>query len=131
MDRVSGGLACQLRNGLTGARLAVQLYLQENAGALDGSAPARDPAALEVALRQLTLLETNLKRFLDLGRGGVQKRSACSLRALVGEAVRLLHPKCRHTGIALHWQPPEGDGPLQGDPGQLGQLILNVLGNAI
>jgi hypothetical protein len=66
------------RNGLTGARLAVQLYLRE--------APAQtDTEALEVALRQLTLLETHVKRFLDI----------------VGEAVGLLRPQCRHSGIAL------------------------------
>jgi signal transduction histidine kinase len=82
-------------------------------------------------LRQLTLLETNLKRFLDLGRDGDGRRERCSLPALVGETVELLRPRCRHAGIELHWQPPAGDRVLVGDPGRLGQLILNVLGNAI
>src|SRR5439155_6716105 len=58
LGQVSGGLAHQLRNGLTGARLALQLYARECQG-------RNDTAALHVALRQLTLLETNLKRFLD------------------------------------------------------------------
>jgi signal transduction histidine kinase len=97
LGQVSGGLAHQLRNGLTGARLAVQLYTREAAG-------QTDTAALEVALRQLTLLETYLKRFLDLGR---------------------------HAGIDLDWQPPGGDAVVLGDPGQLGQLVHNVLGNAV
>ncbi len=124
LGQVSGGLAHQLRNGLTGARLAVQLFVHESAGAADTS-------ALEVALRQLTLLETNLKRFLDLGRGGELRVADCSLTALVKEAVELVRPRCRHAGIGLRWQPPDDPCTLSGDAGQLGQLILNLVGNAI
>ncbi len=124
LGQVSGGLAHQLRNGLTGARLAVQLYTREAAG-------QTDTAALEVALRQLTLLENYLKRFLDLGREGNRRREPCALAALVGEAVDLVRPQCRHAGITLHWHPPAEDAVVMGDPGQLGQLIHNVLGNAV
>ncbi len=128
LGQVGGGLAHQLRNGLAGIRLAVQLFLRE-------SAEQTDTSALDVALRQLTLLETNLKRFLDLGREGDGQREPCSLPALVNEAIELLRPQCRHAGIELRWQPPgngkTGISPVLGDPGQLGQLILNVLGNAV
>jgi signal transduction histidine kinase len=124
LGQVSAGLAHQLRNGLTGARLAVQLYARE-------CAAQTDTAALDVALRQLTLLERNLKRFLDLGRGDGGRRERCSLAALAEEAVHLLGPQCRHAGIELRWRPPAGPCPVVGDPGQLGQLLLNVLGNAV
>ncbi len=124
LGQVSGGLAHQLRNGLTGARLAVQLFLREASGAVDAS-------ALEVALRQLTLLETHVKRFLDLGRTGPLRHERCDLAALVSEAVDLLRPQCRHAGIELRWQAPPPAHPLLGDPGQLGQLLVNLLGNAI
>jgi signal transduction histidine kinase len=124
LGQVSGGLAHQLRNGLAGARLAVQLYLRE--------CPAgTDAAALEVALRQLTLLEAHLKRFLDLGRADAPRREACSLAALVSEAADLLRPQCRHAGIELRCSPPAGPDTVLGDAGQLGQLLLNVLGNAV
>jgi signal transduction histidine kinase len=124
LGQVGGGLAHQLRNGLTGIRLTVQLYLQEVAG-------PTDTAALVVALRQLTLLETHLKRFLELGRSDAAKREGCSLTALVSEAVELLRPQCRHRGIDLQWQPPDEDYALLGDASQLAQLIHNVLGNAV
>lgn len=128
LGQVGGGLAHQLRNSLTGVRLAVQLFVRE-------CPDQTDTSALDVALRQLTLMETNLKRFLDLGRDGEGRREPCSLPALVDEAVELLRPQCRHGGIELHWQAPElcgtGVPPILGDAGRLGQLILNVLGNAV
>jgi signal transduction histidine kinase len=124
LGQVSGGLAHQLRNGLTGARLAVQLFLREAGAAVDAS-------ALEVALRQLALLETHVKRFLDLGRTGPARRAPCDLAALVGEAVELLRPQCRHAGIELTWQAPAGGHLIPGDAGQLGQLIVNLMGNAV
>jgi signal transduction histidine kinase len=124
LGQVGGGLAHQLRNGLTGVRLAVQLFVRE-------CAEQTDTSALDVALRQLKLLETNLKRFLDLGRAGDGRREPCSLPALVQEAVELLQPQCRHAGIELRWKKPEREYLLLGDSGQLGQLILNVLSNAV
>jgi len=123
LGQVSGGLAHQLRNAVAGARLAVQLYLRE--------VQSSDTAPLEVALRQLTLLETTLKRFLDLGRTDKGVRQPCALAALVNEAVTLLQPQCRHAGIDLVWQPGVRDAVMDGDPGQLQQLFVNILGNAI
>jgi signal transduction histidine kinase len=124
LGQVSGGLAHQLRNGLTGARLAVQLYFRETNSTTDTS-------ALEVALRQLTLLETHVKRFLDLGRSEMSRMEPRSLTAVVSEAVELLRPQCRHAGIELTWQPPDSPLTVMGDAGQLGQLVVNLLGNAM
>jgi signal transduction histidine kinase len=123
LGQVSGGLAHQLRNGLTGARLALQLF----AGDLP---PDMDAAPLDVALRQLTLLESNLKRFLDLGGGG-SRRERCDMSVLVAEAVELLRPQCQHARIDLCCRLPAESATVSGDPGQLGQLVLNVLGNAV
>jgi signal transduction histidine kinase len=124
LGQVSGGLAHQLRNGLAGARLALQVFVREIAG-------KTDTAALDVALRQLTLLETNLKRFLDLGKAGPLQREPCSLTAVVNEAVALLRPRCQHVGMELQWKPPDEEAVVLGDAGQLGQMVLNVLTNAV
>jgi signal transduction histidine kinase len=124
LGQVGGGLAHQLRNGLTGARLALQLHARECRNDGDGE-------ALAVALRQLALLEAHLKRFLDLGRTGPLRREPVALRALVDEAVALLGPRCKHARIDLRWRPPADDVEVLGDAGQIGQVLLNVIGNAI
>jgi signal transduction histidine kinase len=124
LGQVSGGLAHQLRNGVTGARLAVQLHARD----CDGHA---DAEALDVALRQLSLVEAHLKRFLDLGHSSDLPRRPHSLSALLEEAIALLRPQCRHARIDLRWQPPPVPLTVRGDAGQLGHLFLNLIGNAI
>ncbi len=124
LGQVSGGLAHQLRNGVAGARLAVQLHARE----CDGSA---DAEPLAVALRQLALVEAHLKRFLDLGSNTGAERRPLALAALLEETVALLRPQCRHAHIELGWQPPAEALTVAGDAGQLGHLFLNVIGNAV
>lgn len=124
LGQVGSGLAHQLRNNVTGARLAVQLH----ARACDSQA---DGEALDVAVRQLDLVEANLKRFLDLGRTEAIRREPCDLGKLIDEVVSLLQPQCRHAYTELRWQPPEESITLQGDTVQLGHLLLNIVGNAV
>lgn len=126
LGQVSGGLAHQLRNGVAGARLAVQVHARECNG-------HGDREALDVALRQLTLVEANLKRFLDLGRAAELRRESCSLIHLIDETAALLRPQCRHAHIDLRWEPSEQPQGLnvRGDASRLGHLFLNVISNAV
>lgn len=125
LGQVSGGLAHQLRNGVAGARLAVQLHAQD-------CVAQEDVEPLAVALRQLSLVEMHLKRFLDLGKSLELQKQPCDLNTIVHDTVELLGPQCRHAHIDLRIVPPATPTiDLVGDPGQLGHLLLNVLTNAI
>jgi signal transduction histidine kinase len=124
LGQVSGGLAHQLRNGVTGARLAVQLHARECSSQAEAE-------ALGVALRQLALVEAHLKRFLELGNNTQHLHQAHALAGLLEEAIALLRPQCRHARIDLRWQPPPASVTVHADAGQLGHLFLNVIGNAI
>jgi signal transduction histidine kinase len=124
LGQVSGGLAHQLRNGVSGARLAIQFHARECNG-------HGDAEALDVALRQLALVEANVKRFLDLGRTEEMRRERCCLDDLIDETVALVRPQCRHLHLDLRWRRPTDPVAVVGDPGQLGHLFFNVIGNAI
>jgi signal transduction histidine kinase len=121
LGQLAGGLAHQLRNGLTGARLAVQLHRSET--------PEEAPG-LEVALRELSLLETHVKRLLDLGKAQAMDRQPCDLVDLITQTVGRLQPRCGHAKIALDWQPP-GSCPVVLDVGQWEQVLVNLLTNAV
>jgi len=123
LGQFSGGLAHQLRNAAAGARLAIQLSLADH--------PPADREPLDVALRQLARIETNLQQFLELGRPTELRAQPCDLLRLVSDAVDLLRPQCRHAGIEMLLQPSPGPMPFAGDANQLGHVFLNVLGNAV
>jgi signal transduction histidine kinase len=123
LGQLSGGLAHQLRNGVTGARLAVQLHARD--------CTSGDAEALRVSLRQLALVETNLQRFLALGRSESAQRETCSLTEIVLEAVDLLTPQCQHARIQLQTRLPQEPILLAGNLTQLRHLVLNLLTNAM
>jgi signal transduction histidine kinase len=121
LGEVSGGLAHQLRNGVAGAKLAVQLHARSCANG--------DRDALDVARRQLARIEADLDRFLDMGRD--LPRRPCRLVEMIEEAVDLLRPRCRHADVQVCWEPPPADPVVLGDPGRLGHVIVNLLTNAV
>ena len=124
LGQVSGGLAHQLRNGLTGARLAVQLFLQQCPESLDVE-------ALNKALSQLALQETHLQRFLHLGRQPSTQLKECSLSGMLHEVIHLMSAQCQHEQISLDVSLPDDPLFVLGDEGQLRELFVNIIGNAI
>jgi signal transduction histidine kinase len=123
LGQFSGGLAHQLRNAASGAKLAVELFLSENA--------TPDPEPLRVALRQLARIEKNLRQFLDLGKPATGMRKPCDLVQLIDQSVALLKPQCQHAGTMLEWNPPSEPRIVLGDATQLSHLFANVIGNAV
>lgn len=123
LGQFGGGLAHQLRNAATGARLAVELHANE--------CPAADKEPLTVALRQLARIEATLRQFFDLGKPPAPVVESSDLVRVIGQAVELIGPQCRHAGTALTWDPPENPVTVACDPALLGHLFTNVIGNAV
>ena len=124
LGQLGAGIAHQLRNSATGALMALEFHAAE-------LSPAGDRESLDVALRQLHLMETSLKRFLQLGRGERLPLQSVSLGQLVDETLPLVEPACRHANIRLQWSRPDVEGIVTGEPDSLRQLLLNLLVNAI
>lgn len=124
LGQLGAGIAHQLRNAATGALMALELHAAE----LDAAA---DRESLDVAIRQLRLMESSLKRFLQLGRSEPATLQTLSLGHLVEEILPLIEPACRHAKIRLTWQHPSIDDRVLAEPDSLRQLLLNLLVNAI
>jgi signal transduction histidine kinase len=124
LAQLAAGLAHQMRNSLTGARMSVQLHARRfPAASGDGS--------LDVALRQLSMTEEQVKGLLSLGRVESRPLAACDLTRLVGEIASLVAPASEHAKVALELR---GDStPLQviADESGLRAAALNLALNAV
>jgi len=80
----------------------------------------------------LSLIETQVRGMLSLGRGERRPPTLCDVRKLAGDVEPLLHPSCEHVGVALSVE-SEGAGELLvlADVEGLRAAVLNLALNAI
>lgn len=122
---VGASIAHQLRNAVTGCRMALDLHATE-------CRTADDEECLVVAKRQLKLMESQLQRFLRIGkRPEVLTRRDIDLGTLVEDLLPLVRPAAQHAGVALECQIPSAQLVINGDEEALSQVLINLLLNAI
>jgi signal transduction histidine kinase len=125
LAHLGGGIAHQLRNSATGCAMAVDLHAAE----CPLSAAAE---SLSVAKQQLRLMEQYLQRFLQLGKPSESAaHAAVDVAVLVDELLPLVEPAARHAGVTLDWERGTEPAVVHGDAERLGQLVINLLINAI
>ena len=125
LAQLAGGLAHQLRNAATGARMALQLHQRRC------PSPAHEES-LAVALRQLTLMETQISGLLSLGHPTQRSSQPGNLQEILSEMERLLQPVCRHAkvdfSIAVAMSREDAD---VSDSDEIRAALLNLALNAI
>lgn len=129
LGQLGAGLAHQLRNWLTGARMALQLHARE-------CPLGENTESMQMAFQQISLMESYLQRFLKLGAGRSEpprpiERSEVSVTSLVEDVLSLIRPRARHVGVELHWSPPTVPCVVFGDREELQELLVNLLLNGI
>jgi len=103
LGQLGASMAHQLRNAATGGRMAIELHRRDcPQGSTDES--------LDVALRQLRLMESYLRQFLSFGQPAPAVRQRVDAASLVEEVLGLVRPSCVHAGIDLQFT-PTGDCP--------------------
>ena len=125
LGQLAGGLAHQLRNAVTGARLAVQLHLRRC------TSSHQSDDSLTVALRQLSLTEEQIKGFLSLGRQEQKPPEPCDLGNLISEIAALVGPTCEHAQVRFAHDAPIRLSKLVADVQGLRGAVLNLTLNAI
>ncbi len=127
LHQLSGGLAHQLRNTLTGARLAIELHSRNCA-----ATSAADDNELTIAIHQIENAEATIRRLVDVGLGRRQGDRAATLAECL-EHVRLnVAPVAKHLERELHI---ETNIDLRGyriaDADAFIESITNLLLNAV
>ncbi|WP_437226375.1 sensor histidine kinase [Planctomicrobium sp. SH661] len=122
VKQLAGGIAHQLRNSLTGARLALQLHRRR--------CPLENDESLSVSLHQLSLTEEQIRGLVALIRDEHRPRVAGSLSAIASEVAALVRPMCEHRQIRFDCAGPDEDLSLE-DADQIRAAILNLCINAI
>ena len=122
LTQLVGGLAHQLRNSLTGARVSIQLHQRRCASA--------DDDAVEIALKQLTLTEEQIKALLRLSKGESRAESSLPLNELLDDVVSLVRPLSTHKKVELDYQRSNLDVTVT-DGDAIRGALLNLIINAI
>ena len=126
ITQVAGGLAHQLRNSITGARMAVQLHLRRSHDA--------DQESLQVAIRQLNLTENQIYGLLSLTRDSRQPVVAGHMHEIVKMIRELLEPQFHHSESCLTIELPAEAMLNQmavNDSEQIQAALLNLVQNAL
>jgi signal transduction histidine kinase len=125
LGQLGGGIAHQIRNAVTGCRMALDLHRRGCAS------PGVADDTLDVATRQLELIERYLQRFLTLGRTHQAKHEDVELTSLLHGILPLVKPAAEHAGVSLSLDLPSVPVRLKSDPHAIEQALVNLILNAI
>jgi hypothetical protein len=124
--QVAGGLAHQLRNSITGARMAIQLHLRRS--------PDGDQESLQVAIRQLNLTESQIRGLLSLTRDVQRAAVSGRIDEILHTIRELLEPQFHHSEALLTIELPaeqDRDQLLVADAELTQAALLNLVQNAL
>ncbi len=124
LGQLSGSMAHQLRNAATGCRMALDLHRRD-------CNSEKSNETLDVALRQLAVMERYLKQFFSRSDSRVKEHKPVDLVQLVKNVLKLVRPNADHVGVRTEFIPPEQTVIVKGDSEGLEQLIINLLQNGI
>jgi len=127
LAQLGSGIAHQVRNAATGCRIAIDLHLRDCPLEHDEQQSER----LQIAKRQLSLIETHVQRLLSLGKPSEPLLEKLELAALLDDTLELVRPTALHLGAELQIPAEWPNAVSEGDGEALQQMIVNVLINAI
>lgn len=124
LGQLAAGFAHELRNAITGARLAIDVHERRCQGAI----PADE--SLAVAKRQLAILEEEVRGLLALGRPTEAARGPVAIDSLLAAVRDLTAPRADHAGVRIECELPTGI-TLVGRPDPLRAALVNLALNGI
>jgi two-component system, NtrC family, sensor histidine kinase HydH len=125
VGQMAAGIAHELRNPLMAMKILVQAAAEENPPILAG----RDLMVLD---EEITRLERSTETFLDFARPPQVEPRSFDLRTLISQILDLVSVRAQRQGVQIRCDLPEDRTvPIQADVGQIRQVLLNLLLNAL
>lgn len=124
LGQLAAGVAHELRNPLTSMKILVQATLVRGDGALAG----RDLVVIE---EEITRLERLTSTLLDYARPARPEKAAFEVGELVGDVAALLSGRAGRRDVRIHCRLPDAPVWLEADAGQVRQVLLNLMLNAL
>jgi signal transduction histidine kinase len=124
LHQIAGGLAHQLRNSITGARMAVELHQRR--------CDHDDDGGLSVALGQLEQTEDYVRRLLLVAAGQQDEDRPGSVSTCLQDIQSNLAATADHLRVTLHWHvSDETSGHQVRDTPSLAAAVTNLVLNAM
>ncbi len=125
VGQLAAGVAHEIRNPLTAIRSTMQYLLQ----GLDTSEPKHQ--LVEELLSEVDRINSTVGGLLSLSRTGELRPVEVDLLDPLARAVQLLRARAGEQGVEIAASLPPEPVPVLGDAGQLKQVFLNLLLNAV
>jgi signal transduction histidine kinase len=121
--QLSSGLAHQLRNAASGARLAIQLVQRRH--------PAVANRELDVAMTQMELIEDHIRRLLSVGSDSQRPTRVGTVADVMRSVEDLVSPSSRHAGVVMHFESKTNTAMAISDFDGVRSGLLNVVMNGL
>ena len=123
VGQLAAGVAHEVRNPLTSIKMLVQLGLEEGV-----DIPRSDLHVIEGEVRRM---EQSLQTFLDFARPPKPERQTVNLQEIVNGVLGLTRGRAEKQHVAVRVYGPSESMTLTADPGQIQQVLVNLVLNAL